>query len=157
MTKPQLCSESKLFWLQISCSSRLTRNNWPPHASATQFCAKRWTFSPKYILPCQCTQRFINTFHFYKLHTLLHFWNDSSKSDFGLRKWRLCKCSPSVCCHCLVRCVPLLVEPVPSCVSKDTRVHSRPLPQSVPWPPLFGITHRPTCCMGRGWHRWTAC
>lgn len=42
-------------------------------------------------------------------------------------------------------------------ISGDIRVRSRSLPQSPHLTTFVWYHHRPTYCMGRGWHWWTAC
>lgn len=169
VVKPGLYPENNLLRFQFSCClSTLTFNNWPPYGSATQFCAKLWTFSPKYIFADAHTPSAPSTRSTFMSSTRwapgppLHSWNDSCKSDFVCANGGCVKClCQSVatvwfvtyfCWLSVCNCLPPDVFP-----RTPASIVAPPPPQSVPRPPLFGITHRPTCCMGRGWHRWTAC
>lgn len=110
--------------------------------------------------------------------------NGSSKADFIFVKWQVCKCTSQSWCLSPLFIPLMFFFPPPSLahflffffpsrvwLACDV-VSSSPVSRRVSPPCFFFFLwrfrlstlyffllwhHRPICCMGRGWHRWTAC
>lgn len=120
-----------VLYFKFSCRpSGLTRNYWPPCGSATQFSAELWILPPKYILPCRRinTQRSINTHYSILFLQASHAWLQACRSTFEMvppsgtqsmqmvSEWMVL----SVCCHCFVRYVLLLVACAIACLQRHS-------------------------------------